>query len=371
MVREISHGFQAHNISPGKKLDSISNKENIDPALEKTIDQVGKAIIGANGPTKQKTKISKPSVDPQTQSLRESSEDVAQIGLESVKSEVAAKKGEAAPSMPTKEQLQAAVYRPFFPGAAAQDDTAVRLDDLHAFSSTREMGTGTANTTGMYRTTIEGQDYFVKRVSSFVAQGAMTIDAVAHQLGFESRVLPTTFVENPADEKSAFLLTPMLAEVHDVQTEVLTTALGDSAKDFLTRMAVFDHIISNTDRSNIKQLMESEGHIYLADNDNSLEQYGLDFDSRTGGHVIAQYADDMNISYKELEVPQDLIANAAKMMDALDDLVGHFTDPEEKELVKATLHKGLEGVIALKDLAKPTLGDLHEMSPTMDRLMGF
>src|SRR5690606_29411635 len=109
-----------------------------------------------------------------------------------------------------------------------------------------------------------------------------TIDAVAHQLGFESRVLPTTFVENPADEKSAFLLTPMLAEVHDVQTEVLTRALGDSAKDFLTRMAVFDHIISNTDRSNIKQLMESEGHIYLADNDNSLEQYGLDFDSRTG-----------------------------------------------------------------------------------------
>ena len=79
----------------------------------------------------------------------------------------------------------------------------------------------------------------------------------------------------------------------------------------------------------------------------------------------------LGISHKELEIPKELISRAEKMVGNLDEHVAHITDTEERDMVKHSLQKGLEGVLALKELDKPTLGDLCDMSPTMDRLMGF
>ncbi len=376
MPENISSDF---SVSGTQYSDFLGKEKKTTSKSEEEIDAVGKENLNPNAQGTSKSTPVKGLGSSQIPNVRKGLAEVAEHGVASVKSQVSKKEGttftqggqsSSSTAMPTKEQMKTAVYRPFFPGAEVQDNEEVLLNDIEAHSITREMGTGTANTTGMYRTTIDGKEYFVKRVPLQVAQSAAVVDDVAKRLGLEAFMLPTTFIENPGDSKTAFLLTPMLEEVNDVESETLKSVLGDKTEDFLMRMAVFDHIIGNTDRSNMKQLMESGGRIYLADNDNSLETSSLDFETRTGGHIIEIYAEDLECDYKSLEIPADLIAAAEDLEKDIETITSSIADDSARADAQKSIQSGLKGMLALKNLDRePRLADLREGSEMMDHLL--
>lgn len=277
--------------------------------------------------------------------------------------------------MPPSESFQQALFYPFHPSLPQKSfsEKALSLEGLEDYSSERDSDNlSTANTRGMYRTEVDGQDYFVKRVGLEVAQAAQVIERISALLGMTDLLLPVTYVENPQDKESAFLISPLLKKVKDVDTSCLKKVFsGKDLEVFLSNMFVFDHIISNTDRTGIKQLMESRGAVYLADQDDSLCQNSFAVDDRMSGHIIEQYAEELGLEYKDFPIEEKVLKGARKMIENLDELLTPLSMEEHRERVRESLVSGIKGVLKAGEMPSPTLRELYWGSATMNAFMGL
>ena len=251
--------------------------------------------------------------------------------------------------LPTQKQLTQADYYPYKPYPTQQGDNKTnlkgptKLNGIKNFSQKRKLGEkDTANTRFIYKTIINKKEYFAKIVSMQVALGAKVIEKIAQQLHLNSHMLPTTYIQLP-DSNSAILVTPLISGQKDVNATVLKKSFGSKLNDFLIRMAIFDHIISNKDRGGIKQMItDGKGAIYLIDNDDSLEQLSPYFEPRTNyAHIIELYSEELDIIYKNLEIGKDIICATEKMLTNIDSFVSHINDMETQKSIKNSLGAGL------------------------------